>query len=88
MSASDPNSKIDLLDDAKAIQKKISKAFALPKISEDNGLIAFVEHVLLPASKIKHGKSEFIVERTRDGLEPLVYSSPEQIVKDYEADTL
>ena len=40
MSASDPNSKIDLLDSADEVAKKIKKANAPPKQVEDNGLLS------------------------------------------------
>lgn len=86
MSSSDPDSKIDVLDSADAVKKKLKKAFAVPKDSSKGGLIPFVEAVLLPASKLKAGKAEFVVER-REG-EPLVYSTAEQMKSDYDADTV
>jgi tyrosyl-tRNA synthetase len=87
MSASDPDSKIDLLDSADAVTKKIKKAVAVPKIVEENGVLAFVEFVLLPASALK-GNREFRVDRERDGLEPLVYTSIAQMQDDYRNDVL
>ncbi|CAF9933114.1 MAG: hypothetical protein GOMPHAMPRED_007149 [Gomphillus americanus] len=48
MSSSDPDSKIDILDTPEAIKKKIKKAYAVPKEIEGNGMISFVEYVLLP----------------------------------------
>ncbi|KAI0480535.1 tyrosyl-tRNA synthetase, class Ib [Xylariaceae sp. FL0804] len=87
MSSSDPDSKIDLLDAPEVVTKKIRKAFAAPKIVEENGVLAFVEHVLLPASALR-GKREFRVDRERDGLEPLVYSSISQLHEDYKNEVL
>lgn len=52
MSSSDPNSKIDLLDDAKTVKKKIASAFCAPGVVEGNGLLSFAEYVLFPASRI------------------------------------
>ncbi|KAK9448962.1 tRNA synthetases class I-domain-containing protein [Limtongia smithiae] len=52
MSASDPNSKIDLLEEPKAVQKKIAAAFCAPGVADNNGLIAFVEYVIFPISSI------------------------------------
>ncbi|KAL8342598.1 hypothetical protein RB598_004125 [Gaeumannomyces tritici] len=88
MSSSDPDSKIDLLDSAEAVTKKLRKAESVPKVPEGNGILAFVEFVLLPASKLKLGHPEFRVERERDGLEPLVYDNIEKIRQDYREDVL
>ena len=84
MSASDPNSKIDLLDAPDVSARKIKKANAPPKVVENNGLLAFVEHVLLPASSLLDGERLLKVER--EGQEPLVYRDIETLKKDYEAD--
>ncbi|THX99359.1 tyrosyl-tRNA synthetase [Aureobasidium pullulans] len=86
MSSSEPDSKIDLLDGPEIIKKKIKKAVAAPKVVEDNGILSFVEHVLLPASALKNGEPKFVVER-REG-EPLVYDSIEKIHADYREDIL
>lgn len=87
MSASDPDSKIDILDTPEAVKKKLKKAYAAPKEVAGNGLIGFVEHVLLPVSALKtNGKGKFVVER-REG-EPLVYESIETLKDDYIADTV
>lgn len=90
MSSSDPDSKIDLLDQPDAVKKKLKKAFCPPKQVDGNGVISFVEYVLLPASALKNtekpGEPHFVVPR-RDA-EPLVYSSIAQLKSDYEADIL
>jgi tyrosyl-tRNA synthetase len=86
MSASDPDSKIDLLETAEGVKKKLKKAFAVPKEIEGNGIISFVEYVLLPASALKNGTPEFKVER-REG-EPLVYKNIEELKADYRADVV
>jgi tyrosyl-tRNA synthetase len=86
MSASDPDSKIDVLDNPDAVKRKLKKAFALPKVVEDNGILSFVEYVLLPASYLRHGEPKFVVER-RDA-EPLVYTNIAQMHADYKEDIL
>ncbi|KAF2753723.1 tyrosyl-tRNA synthetase [Pseudovirgaria hyperparasitica] len=86
MSASDPDSKIDLLDIADAVRKKVKKAQAAPKVVEENGLLSFVEYVLLPASRLKHGKPRFEVER-KDA-ETLVYEDIVKMKEDYRNDVL
>ncbi|ORY11809.1 hypothetical protein BCR34DRAFT_483544 [Clohesyomyces aquaticus] len=86
MSASDPDSKIDLLDTPEVVRKKLKKAFAPPQTVEGNGVLSFAEFVLLPASSLKHGTQKLIIER-KDA-EPLVYTNIEQMQKDYVADVL
>jgi tyrosyl-tRNA synthetase len=86
MSASDPDSKIDVLDNADVIKRKLKKAHALPKVVEENGILSFVEYVLLPAGRLKYGEPKFVVER-RDA-EPLEYSNIAQMKEDYIKDVL
>jgi len=85
MSSSDPDSKIDLLDPPEVVTQKIRKAVAAPRTVEENGVLAFVEFVLLPAAALK-GRREFRVDRERDGLAPLIYTSIAQIHQDYKDD--
>jgi tyrosyl-tRNA synthetase len=87
MSSSDEDSKIDLLDPPEVVTRKIRKAEAAPRITEGNGILAFTEFVLLPAAAL-NGRREFRVQRDRDGLEPLVYSSINQMHNDYRNDIL
>lgn len=86
MSASDPNSKIDLLDTPDVSARKIKKANAPPKVVEENGLLAFVENVLLPASSLLDGERSFKVDR--EGAEPLMYGDIESLRKDYVDDVV
>lgn len=86
MSSSDPNSKVDILDAPDVVAKKIKKATAAPKQVEENGLLAFVEHVLLPASGLVYGERRFTIERS--GSEPLVYHDFESMKKDYADDVV
>jgi len=53
-------------------------------VVEENGLLSFVEYVLLPAGALKAGEPRFVVER-REG-EPLVYTNVEKLHEDYKAD--
>ncbi|KAJ4405787.1 Tyrosine--tRNA ligase cytoplasmic [Neurospora sp. IMI 360204] len=87
MSSSDPDSKIDLLDAPDVVTKKIRKAEAAPKVTEGNGLISFIEYVLLPAAQLL-GKEGFRVDRSRDNLEPLIYTDIAKIKADYKSDVL
>lgn len=88
MSASDPDSKIDVLDNPDAVTKKIKKAFAEAKVAEGNGLIAFIEYVLLPISALQNPQDGPSIKFTPREGEPLVFSDVADIRKAYEADTL
>ncbi|KUI57621.1 Tyrosine--tRNA ligase, cytoplasmic [Cytospora mali] len=87
MSSSDANSKIDLLEDAETVVKKIKKAECVPKVPEGNGVLAFVEYVLMPAARLR-GQPGFVVDRSRDSLPELVYTTVEQLHDDYRNDVL
>jgi tyrosyl-tRNA synthetase len=76
-----------LLDPPDVVTKKIRKAFAAPKEVEGNGVLAFVEYVLLPASELM-GNRGFKVDRSRDNLEPLVYTSIEKMHEDYKSEVV
>ena len=51
MSSSEENSKIDLLDSAADVKKKIKGAFCEPGNTENNGILSFSKHVLFPLSE-------------------------------------
>lgn len=53
MSSSDPNSKIDFLDSPEVVRKKIKSAFCEEGNAEDNGVLSFVEAVLIPISQLR-----------------------------------
>ena len=59
MSSSDPNSKIDLLDPPEVVRKKIKAAVCAVGNITDNGILAFVQAVLIPIS-------EMYLERRKD----------------------
>ena len=85
MSSSDPDSKIDVLEVADVVRRKLKKAHAAPKEVDGNGIISFVEYVLLPVSALKSGgQGKFVVERK--DVEPLIYTDIASLKKDYEAD--
>lgn len=85
MSASDPDSKIDLLDTEEVVKRKLKKAPAAPREVDGNGIISFVEYVLLPASALRSGdKAKFMVEQ-KEG-EPRIYQDIETLKNDYKED--
>lgn len=88
MSASDPDSKIDLLDDAKTVERKIRKAVCAPRdTGPDNGVLSFVKYVLLPISELK-GEPRFFINRHEKWGGPLTYTSFDEIEKDFATDTV
>jgi len=50
MSSSDEDSKIDLLDSAAGIKKKLKKAFCEPGNVADNGILSFCKYVIVPVA--------------------------------------
>ena len=97
MSSSEPDSKIDVLDAAEVVTRKLKKAHAAPKEVEGNGVISFVEYVLLPVSGLKNeGEPRFVVERRpkraesgeEEAQEALVYTSIAELKSDYASDVL
>lgn len=87
MSSSDPDSKIDLLDEPKVVEKKLKKAYAVPKEVEGNGIISFVEHVLLRTSELQHGgKGQFVVTPREGEGKPVIYTDIDTLKADYQAD--
>jgi len=56
MSSSEEDSKIDLLDTPATVKKKLKKAFCEPGNVTDNGVLAFVKHVLFNLFKKGEGK--------------------------------
>ncbi|XP_063367840.1 tyrosine--tRNA ligase, cytoplasmic [Cydia amplana] len=51
MSASEEDSKIDLLDDPANVKKKLKKAFCEPGNITDNGVLSFTKYVVFPLMK-------------------------------------
>lgn len=51
MSSSEEDTKIDLLDSAAAVKKKLKKAFCEPGNITENGILAFSKHVIFPLMK-------------------------------------
>ncbi len=60
MSSSEEDSKIDLLDSAASVKKKLKMAFCEPGNVEDNGILSFCKFVIFPVI-VKEG--EFLLQR-------------------------
>lgn len=90
MSASDPNSKIDVLEDPKVVTKKINSAYCAPGDIVDNGLIAFIENVIQPIQSLKAEKEtfDFFIDRPEKYGGPITYSSLETLKEDFKSEKL
>lgn len=77
MSSSEENSKIDMLDSAAQVKKKIKSAFCEPGNCENNGILAFAKHVLFPLSK----SNKLVIERKEEWGGNLEYSNYAELEK-------
>ncbi|KAJ7629404.1 tyrosine tRNA ligase [Mycena polygramma] len=89
MSSSDPNSKIDFLDAPEVVRKKIKAAFCEEGNVAENGILAFVQNVLIPISELRlenARKGGVLLEATAD-LKPFATDdAPEGTVFSIERD--
>ncbi|MBN1792224.1 tyrosine--tRNA ligase [Candidatus Woesearchaeota archaeon] len=86
MSASKPESKIDILDDAESVKSKMKKAFCPEGEVEGNGVLAFVEHVLMV---LKEDKGEpLVIPRPEKFGGNVEYSSYKALEEDFKAKKL
>jgi tyrosyl-tRNA synthetase len=85
MSSSDPNSKIDFLDDEETVKKKLNKAEFIEG-DPDNGVMAFLEYFLMVVKKDK--KEKFLVERPQKFGGNIEYLDFEAIKNDVISKTL
>ncbi|XP_013774160.1 tyrosine--tRNA ligase, cytoplasmic-like isoform X1 [Limulus polyphemus] len=79
MSASEEDSKIDLLDTQATVKKKLKKAFCEPGNKEENGVLAFVHHVIFSVFK----DEDFVVERNPNNGGNVSYKDYESLEKDF-----
>lgn len=77
MSASDPSSKIDLLDSEEDVKKKVQKAYCPAQDMKDNGVMTFIEHVIFPL------RNEFNIKRPEKFGGNVDYSSYSDLERDY-----
>lgn len=81
MSASDPKSKIDLLDDEKTVNDKLRGAYCEPGIVEDNGVLAFLKYVIMVLKEDR--KEKFVIERPPKFGGNLTFSHYEEVEETY-----
>lgn len=83
MSSSEEDSKIDLLDSPADVKKKLKKAFCEPGNIADNGVLAFLKHVILPLNDY-----EFKVSRKEEFGGDVVYTAYDDLEKDFQEQKL
>jgi len=81
MSSSDPNSKIDLLDSAKQVEKKLKKAFCEEGNIENNPILNFIKNVIIPINCLSSGKESFEITRPEKYGGNTLYESYEALEK-------
>ena len=82
MSASDPKSKIDLLDSEQEVKEKINSAECIAG-ETDNGVMAFMKYIMMVIKSDK--KEKFIIKRAEKYGGNVSYSSYEELEKDFKA---
>merc|ERR1711892_874711 len=80
MSSSEADSKIDLLDAAAAVKKKLKKAFCEPGNITDNGVLSFCKYVIYPVA-LKGEK--FTINRAPDHGGDSVFANFEELEKSF-----
>jgi tyrosyl-tRNA synthetase len=66
MSSSDPDSKIDLLEDPKMVERKLKKAFCEEGNIEKNGVLTFLKHVYIPMISLRTEGIQIVIERKEE----------------------
>jgi tyrosyl-tRNA synthetase len=85
MSASDPNTKIDFLDNEETVKKKINKADCVEG-DPDNGVMDFMKYIIMVIKQDNNEK--FKIERSEKFGGNMEYSNYEDIEKDFVAKKL
>ena len=86
MSASDINSKIDLLDTRGELKNKINKAYCLPMDIDDNSLMVITDKIIFP---ILHRLNEkFVINRKEKFGGPVTYDNIDDMKNDFKVDKL
>tara|TARA_Y100000310_G_scaffold331882_1_gene406330 strand:+ start:1502 stop:2521 length:1020 start_codon:yes stop_codon:yes gene_type:complete len=86
MSASDPKSKVDLLDGKKSVEKKIRGAYCEEGVVEENGVLAFLKNVVMVVKQDKGEK--FVIERPEKFGGNVEFSTYDEIEKAFAAKKL
>lgn len=91
MSASDPNSKIDIIEDPKIVHKKVNSAYCAPGDIKDNGLLSFLQYVVQPIQELKaekEGVFSLDIDRPEKYGGPISYDCMDKLKADFESGVL
>ncbi|KAJ3139442.1 Tyrosine--tRNA ligase, cytoplasmic, partial [Irineochytrium annulatum] len=88
MSSSDPNSKIDLIDSAKAVSDKLSKAFCEEGNVDENPILQFMRFVIFPILSLKSSTPSLEVVRPEKFGGNKTYHSYEEVHEDFKTKAL
>src|SRR5581483_2761809 len=83
MSSSDPDSKIDLLDDAATVARKLKKAFCEEGNITDNGVLSFVKSVLFPIGSLNGKTPNFVIKRNEKWGGNVSYTDYQSLENDF-----
>lgn len=86
MSSSEEASKIDLLDDAKIVVKKMNKAYCEEGKIEGNGVLAFLENIIFPI--LENKDESFVIKRDKKYGGDLTFESYKQVEKEFKGKKL
>lgn len=81
MSASDEESKIDLLDSEEVIKKKLNKAYCPEGVVEGNGVLSFIKYIIMVIKGDRN--EEFVIERLEKWGGNVSYKNYEELEKDF-----
>jgi len=85
MSSSEEDSKIDLLDSAASVKKKLKKAFCEPGNIADNGVLSFCKYVIFPVA-LKGEK--FTIDRPEEHGGNACFDKYEDLEKDFASEKI
>ncbi|OLY81616.1 Tyrosine-tRNA ligase, cytoplasmic [Smittium mucronatum] len=83
MSASEVDSKIDLLEEPKSVEKKLKKAFCEEGNVENNGILSFLQFAVFPLFDYHRTIRSFVIERPEKYGGNTVYTEFESLKSDF-----
>jgi tyrosyl-tRNA synthetase len=86
MSASDNDSKIDLLDTKKQVKKKVGSAYCLTGNVDDNSVLTLAEFIVFPLIDLVDGA--FVIDRPEKYGGQMVYENIDQVKDDFKNEIL
>lgn len=85
MSSSEPDSKIDLQESAKEVERKLKKAFCEEGNVTENPILSFVKAVIFPILSLKSLSPEFVIKRPEKYGGNIIFKSHQELSDAFEA---